>query len=223
MKITISDIASLVQIAFYVTGSTVAVLTYKSAKKGLLNTVNTEYQKRVMDRLEVLSNLLYSEFDPESDKYWGKNEGQITVMDIVKADIKAYENFKKKNLSLKPNERVPLSGVLIVSIEGHLRRVINEVKSDPFLPDEIANYVVEKLTFRRKNVHAIIMEEVRAYREKLFRHQYTDFDRLPAIISNKVLERMYEAGCGVSQVEEEVHEMRIMIREYLKSFNPLQK
>ncbi|WJE18831.1 hypothetical protein QRY07_19050 [Bacillus cereus] len=222
MKIAISDIASLVQIAFYITGSTVAVLTYKSAKKGLLNTVNTEYQKRVMDRLEALSSVLYSEFDPESDEYWLNREGKITVIDIVNKDLEDYRKFQERNMSLEPEEKYK-AGILVVSIEEKLTKLIQDIKSDPFLPDEIANHVVEKLTFRRDTVNIIMDEEIDAYRQKLFRHEFTEPEMLPYFISNKINTRMYEAGCGISQVEEDVHNIRILIREYLKSFNPLKK
>ena len=64
------DALKIVQIAFYIVGAIVAILTYRAARRGLLNTVNTEYQKRVMDRLHKLSEDLYSEFDPSSETYW---------------------------------------------------------------------------------------------------------------------------------------------------------
>ena len=46
------------QILFYVVAGTVAVLTYRKAKDTLLNTVNTEYQKKVIGRLEELAKEL---------------------------------------------------------------------------------------------------------------------------------------------------------------------
>lgn len=63
------DALTLAQIAFYVVGAIVAIPTYRAARRGLLNTVNTEYQKRVMDRLHRLSEDLYSEFDESSDTH----------------------------------------------------------------------------------------------------------------------------------------------------------
>jgi CRP-like cAMP-binding protein len=64
----------------------VAILTYLAAKRGLLNTVNTEYQKRVMDRLQKLSEELYSEFDPSSEAYWANvhavHEGIEEINDV---------------------------------------------------------------------------------------------------------------------------------------------
>jgi len=51
----------LTQLAFYLSAIAVAWLTYVSAKRGLLNTVNTEYQKRVIDRLADVSAGLWEE------------------------------------------------------------------------------------------------------------------------------------------------------------------
>src|SRR5215510_3394577 len=71
-ELTLDSILKLIQTLFYIVAGTLAILTYRSAKRGLLNTVNTEYQKRVMDRLKELSDELASEFDPDSPNYWIK-------------------------------------------------------------------------------------------------------------------------------------------------------
>lgn len=70
--LSIDDILKIVQIGFYITVATITVLTYRSAKNGLLNTVNTEYQKKVIAKLEELSNELGSEIDSTSPNYWAK-------------------------------------------------------------------------------------------------------------------------------------------------------
>ncbi len=50
---TLDDGLKVTQIAFYVAAGVVAILTYLKAKRGLLNTVNTEYQKKVViERLQ---------------------------------------------------------------------------------------------------------------------------------------------------------------------------
>jgi hypothetical protein len=46
----LGDILKILQITFFGTGTIIAILTYRAAKRGLLNTVNSEFQKRVMDR-----------------------------------------------------------------------------------------------------------------------------------------------------------------------------
>lgn len=65
------DTLKIVHIVFYAVATIVAVLTYRAAKRGMLNTVSTEYQKRVMDRLQKLSEDLYSEFDPATPTHLG--------------------------------------------------------------------------------------------------------------------------------------------------------
>jgi len=49
----LQTITQLAQIAFYIVGGTVAVLTYIKAKNGLLNTVNTENHKKVIEKLVI--------------------------------------------------------------------------------------------------------------------------------------------------------------------------
>ena len=52
-QFTLDDVLKIVQITFYIFGVIIAILTYSKCKKScLLNTVNTEYKKRVMDRLK---------------------------------------------------------------------------------------------------------------------------------------------------------------------------
>ncbi|GAB1768781.1 hypothetical protein [Priestia megaterium] len=63
-SLSLKETALFVQMGFYIVGSIIAIKTFISAKRGLLNTVHTEYQKRIMDHLERLSEALYSEFDP---------------------------------------------------------------------------------------------------------------------------------------------------------------
>ena len=44
----IDQILKVTQVLFFGIAGTVAILTYRKAKDGLLNTVNTEYQKKVI-------------------------------------------------------------------------------------------------------------------------------------------------------------------------------
>jgi hypothetical protein len=80
---------------------TILVLTYRRARKGILSTVNTEYQKRVMDRLQKLSELLYEEFDFENAKK------RAEVLPVEEGITSMNENFEEnKNrilVTLQPN------------------------------------------------------------------------------------------------------------------------
>ncbi len=61
------------QIAFYGFTAGLALLAYRSARRGLLNTVNTEYQERAMDRIQEVSDQLLAEFDPRSAEHWSND------------------------------------------------------------------------------------------------------------------------------------------------------
>ena len=89
-------ILKITQIGFYITGGTIAVLTYLKVKDGLLNTVNTEYQKKALAKVEEISNYLISEFDEESEYYWCK---QNIVEDCVKEMLELFN--KNRELLMK--------------------------------------------------------------------------------------------------------------------------
>lgn len=67
-------------------------MTYIKAKNGLLNSINTEYQKRVMDRLSQLASEIYEEFDPISEKYWAKEEQAKEVLSDLHEKIIPYKH-----------------------------------------------------------------------------------------------------------------------------------
>ncbi len=68
------DFLKMVQTIFYLTGTIITIITYKSLKKGLLNTVYTDYHKRIFDRIDNLSSELISEFSEDSENHWSKNK-----------------------------------------------------------------------------------------------------------------------------------------------------
>jgi hypothetical protein len=55
------------QLVFYISAIAVAWLTYRSARRGLLSPIHTEYQKRVIERLSSLSTEIWSEFEEHSE------------------------------------------------------------------------------------------------------------------------------------------------------------
>src|SRR5579863_667800 len=92
------DLLKFVQIGFYTIAAIVAILTYRAARRGLLNTVNTEYQKRVMDRLQKLSEDLYSEFDPSSPTHWATRH---PVHDAIRAINEVFRNNRSEILAAR--------------------------------------------------------------------------------------------------------------------------
>jgi hypothetical protein len=73
MQLSLDEIQKVAQIAFYVTLAVVTVLTFLRAKKGLLSNVNTEYHKKVIERLDALSKALLDEYDLDSPNHWSKH------------------------------------------------------------------------------------------------------------------------------------------------------
>jgi len=221
MNIPVKEVASIVQVCFYIVGSTIAILTYKSAKKGLLNTVNTEYQKRVMDHLDELSETLYAEFNPDSDIYWGHRESDHRIEHIVKNTTYEFIEHLKENGDSKSFD--PISIYQMPDIYKRLYKLIERVKSDPFLPDDISKYVVDYLTKRRELLLKIVQNKLEDLRQTLREEKYSSLDALPIIIHNQINQELYKNGIGIEQVETEVHRIRGLIKEHLKSYNPLKK
>ncbi|AMA72759.1 hypothetical protein ACKE5C_11200 [Aneurinibacillus thermoaerophilus] len=210
-------ILKVVQILFYIVGAIVGVLTYRSAKKGFLNTVNTEYKKRVMDHLEKLSDSLYNEFNPNSENYWVRLDPE---KEIISKILEVYKKNEQKILNSK-NFRI---GIPHTKSQAVLEEILNRVKSDPFIPEEISNEVVRYLEKRLNSMHIIFIEESRKYMEELAQGLYKDKIKDSEIyIKNKINKRLYKEGCGISQIEKEVHNIRIKIKKYLESYNPFNK
>jgi len=214
----LKDIALLVQIAFYIIGATIAILTYRSAKRGLLNTVNTEYHKRVIDHLEKLSETLYSEFDPDSDSYIARS---FNINRIARERLEVHNQIHGGKY---PQDLI-LHRVELTELESKLYKLIKELKSSPFLPDHIVNYTVEYLTGRVKSINDIKMKY---YFEILHKEMKKDGIIPPEGINHLVywFEQSVRYGInkseyGEEEVEMEVHKIRTMIKDYLKSFNPL--
>lgn len=210
------DIAlKIFQIIFYLTASTVAVLTYIKAKNGLLNSVNTEYQKKVMERLAQLSHEIYEEFDPTSEKYWAREDQAKEVLDDLHEKIIPYKHEIITSKEMPPGVRLP-------SKFEELRVFLDKIKSDPFVPKSIRSNVVDLLQKRSDEMFKAFIEELEAYKIGLKEGRFWDtLETNHHWFHNKINERMYEQGLGFSQIEEAAHEIRDEIQRYFESFNPL--
>lgn len=218
--LTTDDVLKIVQIFFYVTVATVTVLTYRSAKNGLLNTVNTEYQKKVINKLEEISVELGSEFDPMSPNYWANyNPIKHSVSEIN--DI-----FKRNKDYILDLGEYPF-GVIVPSNISRLTNFTARIKSDPFLPKDIREVVIEFLEKRTQIVMDVYFNELESYAESLVdgvRPFETDgedskFDKF----HNSIIEKLNGEGCGVSTIEAEINRIRSYIQLYLESFNPVKR
>jgi len=212
---TLGDTLKLVQISFYSIGSLMAVLTYRAAKRGLLNSVNTEYQKRVMDRLQKLSDELYSEFDPSSEFYWIKTS---PVEDAINFINEVFESNKNQILA----HGKYFGGIPETKDMQRLRRLLDPVISDPFIPDEVRSAVVDLLDNRLRVLQSIYFEELQKYSDSLAKgiRQPLIGPGSWGIIHNQINDLLYRRGCGISQIEKDVQEIRCRIQDYFDSFNP---
>jgi hypothetical protein len=205
----------IVQIAFYAIGAIIAILTYRAAKRGLLNTVNTEYQKRVMDRLQRLSEDLYSEFDPSSPAHWATKR---PVHDAIQTINEVFENHKNEILA----ERKFYYGTPYTEDSKRLEHLLAPAVSDPFIPDNIRAVVVDLLQNRLHVLHGIYIREFEKYADNLAKGKQSPLTELDDVnkIHNNIVKQMNMQGCGITQIEREVHEIRSLIQEYFESFNP---
>jgi hypothetical protein len=209
------DVLKIVQIGFYTIAAMVAILTYRAARRGLLNTVNTEYQKRVIDRLQKLSEDLYSEFDPLSETYWPKVRA---VHDAVEEINGVFERNQDQILA----ERKYLYGIPITKDVRRLRQLLAPAVSDPFIPDEIRSAVVDLLENRIQVLGSLYSDEFEKYSNDLAKGKHEPFTDLDDVnkIHNRIVEQQRLRGCGIAQIEEEVHGIRALIQDYFDSFNP---
>lgn len=110
----------LAQIAFFVTAGTVAVLTYIKAKNGLLNTINTEYHKKIIERLSALSAELYEEFDLLSEKHWARDR---SAEELVKRINEQVAGNKKRFM-----EEKDYLAIGIPVVESTIRLQVNSIR-----------------------------------------------------------------------------------------------
>jgi tetrahydromethanopterin S-methyltransferase subunit B len=211
----LGDALKIVQITFYAIGAIIAMLTYRAAKRGLLNTVNTEYQKRVMDRLQKLSEDLYSEFDPTSPMYWASRR---PVHDGIRQINEVFQNNRDEILAAKKF----YYGTPYTEDMKRLQHLLSPAVSDPFIPDNIRAVVVDLLQNRLDVLYGIYTSEFEKYAGKLAKGKQSPLTELDDVnnIHNKIVEQMNMQGCGVTQIEKEVHEIRSLIQDYFDSFNP---
>ena len=207
----------VVQIGFYITAATIGILTYLKAKNGLLNTVNTEYQKKVIDRLAELSSELLDEFDSSSNNHWSREKSVKEILDRIHEEIVPHKNdiiFGDRSLH----------GIPVTKKEEKLQIFLSKIKSDPFIPPDIRKGIVALTEGRLKAIRSAHRTEIEKYQEGLKSGKYWDtLDDNEGWLHNKILHHLYKAGYGISDVESKVHSIRTDIQTYFEGFNPINK
>ncbi len=216
-QISLTQFLVLSQIAFYLIAGTVAILTYIKAKNGLLNAVNTEYKKRVFDRLAEISKELLSEYDPESPKFWTKADSVKEVLSILHSHI-----LPDKDRILKTGKIFP--GIPVSSKESELNRMAAVVRSDPFIPKHIRDKLVDFYEARANVMTEVFFNKVTEYTNQLSKGERWDtLETNHNWLHNEIMDDLRNRGCGISELENEVHDLRDMIQNYFESFDPLKK
>lgn len=193
-----------VQIAFYITVGVIAVLAYLKAKKGLFNPVNKEYHKRMILKVEEISNYLHSEFDEESGLFYLKQKEVDYCVDLMISKYKEGE-LHEGETAVNP-------------VTIRLENFLNKVKSEPFVPNPIRNIVVKHLEERLK-MDFIFDEELRSFGESLIKdpEKYLNDKDIASSIHNKIIQKRHDLGWGGSNIEEKVNNIRLEIQRYYEN------
>ncbi len=212
--LTLDDWQKLSQILFYVTVGIVTVLTFLRARKGLLSTVNTEYHKKVIERLDELSKLLLDEYDFDSPNHWSRKS---LLGEAVEHINEEFLRNKDEILATKQFN----SGILSNPDYERLSRLVQRVKSDPFIPKTIRDRVTDLLENRANVIIEVHLDQLKKYQQRLAKGTYKgELKDSKFVLHNIVLEELTKRGCGISQIEKEVHLIRMAIQEYFEAFRP---
>ena len=118
-------------------------------------------------------------------------------------------------------------GVIVPSNINRLRNFIARIKSDPFIPKEIRELIIEFLERRTQTTMGIYSDKLESYAELLVdgikpfetNGEDPDFDEF----HNSIIEKLNEEGCGINAIEIEIDQIRSCIQMYLESFNPVKR
>lgn len=210
------DIAvKIFQIVFYITASVVAVLTFIKAKNGLLNSVNTEYQKKVMERLALLADELWDEFDFSSENHWSKDGTLSEVLENI-------HEYALKNKHEILTGKKGFLGVPLPKKQIEMMAMVEKLKTDPFIPEKIRSKLVLLLDERLSSTLNAYQTVIGEYQKDLSAgRKWNNFEENKSFISNDIVSIMSKNGLAIPKLQEAIHETRLDIQRYYESFNPI--
>jgi hypothetical protein len=215
------DLQSLlwgVQALFYVVSGVVIILTFLQAKRTLLNPVNVEYQKRVIENLYNISNSLIDEFDYGSPEHWIKKNEYDEMFSLIRQH--AAEALER---GLSREDAFDIGTPLLPSIL-RFRALADRYRSDPFLPSGVRIKLVELLDERWNALTEASIEVGKLYATGLREGKYPMEGGVSVGgLHNRIVDKLYERGVGVSQIEERIHGIRSDISSYFEGFSPLKQ
>ncbi|MCK5509217.1 MAG: hypothetical protein KAI50_11955, partial [Desulfobacterales bacterium] len=198
----------------------VAGITYTSSlgRLFLSNCLNTEYQKKVISKLDELAKELGSEFDSKSPNWWAQHN---PIREFVNEINETYTEQKE---GLEELGEYPYSYPVSAPIK-RMRYTLYKIESDPFIPKHIRKLVSELLEKRISTLSEIYYDAFDSYFKSLLKSEKMlmtdgtdqDFDKF----HNKIIDKLNKSGCGISEIERQVHEIRLSIQFYFESFNPI--
>lgn len=206
--------SKVIQSLFYLSAIALGVLTYRRARTTILNTVNTEYHKKVIEKLAELSDTLHAEFDHASDSSWTKNDDVGDVVDII------HEHFEEdKERIMEAGEW--LHGLPVSKNWQRLQELNERYKSDPFLPEPVRRRTLALLEGRLRAIFQAHHAVLRKYTDELAQGKHlVTLKTNRHWLHNRVNDSLISAGYGIVEVEKEVHNIRLEIQAYFKKFEP---
>lgn len=207
-------VLAVVQLGFYLSAAIVALLTFAIARRGLLSPVNTEYHKRVMDRLADISSELGDEWNPASPECWVHHGDQ--VKEAFQDLVLQFARFEAGEVEARA------IGIMPWQLETRLTEQFNKWRSDPFLPVEIRDPLLNFTIARTHACSDIYFSELGKYRKAMVRERSiknsaaTDWTHVNA----RIIERLRVAGFAPEQVAEVVDRLKLEIQRYLLRFHP---
>jgi hypothetical protein len=214
-ELTLDQWLKITQLVFYVLASVAVFLTYLNARRGFLNTVNTEYQKQVIQRLRELAQEFASEFDRDSPDYWAKSNESTRIFGSLYDQALKWRNTDR-------NE--PFLGTLVIGQDAtRLSKLLQAVRSDPFIPNKIREHLIDFLSNRVEVLNSVRRKVWMRFAKHVNDGTYDLSDRTWAVagLHNIINDALIERGCGIEQNDEDVHRLRLLIQKHFESFNPL--
>lgn len=216
---SLDDILKMTQVLFYLAVGSTAVLTYRSAKRGLLNAVNTEYQKRVMDRLAEISDDLVDHLDYDSSNHFIHTVPCSEVFDELIEKWKPYKSEIIEHGGIPDVINTELSPPRNVI---DLFKTAERIRSDPFVPEVLrsilSNFYLDKVKILA-SVFGEVFDEVQV--KLLQEKNWEDLESLKNQAYVDIIGRLFSEGHFNSAFEEKVHDLRNRIQNYMKQFDSI--
>jgi hypothetical protein len=215
---SIDAIAHLAQMAFYAVAGTVAILTYRTARDGLLNTINTEYHKRIIDRLSKLNDDISNVFSIIDAHHWLIDDQRDIFFDSL---VEIFNYHKKKIIDERSSEAIKF-GLPLMKNQIDLRVISDSYRNDPFIPEKIRNLIIMLAEDRLRYLQIAFNESSNIFIRRLNDpNNWNNIEEYNMVFCNNVNRILYENGVGISQVQERVSAIQKEIQKYFGGFNKL--